>query len=130
MNSLSDIINNLKITLNNFYDTVTNKTEDDKIREEYLSKYSSLQKKLTQESEKLINSEEFSSLSDIKKQNALFNLRFEDYKIGVKEELLRKANLLENITYNDPYCKEPENNSYLYVGVILIVFAILLLKFI
>jgi len=128
MSFINNTISNIKTSLNNFYDTVTNKQTDYKEREAIQSKYSAMATKITQEYQDLINSESFNKLSEIKKQNALFNLRFVDYKIGVKEELLKKANLLDNIIYNDPYCKEPINNTYMFVGIVLIVFAILFIK--
>ena len=102
MNFISNLYDDIKLSLHNFYDTITNKQTDIKMKEEIQSKYSALQTKITQEYADLVNSESYSNLSEIKKQNALFNLKFEDYKIGVKEQLLHKANLLDNIIYNDP----------------------------
>ena len=128
MNFVNNIFDNIKTSLNNFYDTVTNKQTDYKEREALQSKYSAMATKITQEYQDFVNSEAYNKLSEVKKQNALFNLRFEDYKIGVKEELLKKANLLDNIVYNDPYCREPINNTYMFVGIVLIVFAILFFK--
>lgn len=126
---INTMYESIKESLNTFYNDITNKTDEIKIRDEYQSKYSTLAGKLTQEYNELIMSEEFSRMDENKKQNALFNLRFEDYKLGVKEQLLKKANLLDNIIYNDPYCKEPENNTYLFIGIVLVIFAILLIKF-
>ncbi len=126
---INTMYESIKQSLNTFYNDVTNKTDEIKIKDEYQSKYSALSSKLTQEYNELVMSEEFSRMDENKKQNALFNLRFEDYKIGVKEQLLKKANLLDNIIYNDPYCKEPENNTYLFIGIVLVIFAILLIKF-
>jgi hypothetical protein len=128
MSFINNTIQNIKTSLNNFYDTVTNKQTDYKERDVIQSKYSSMATKITQEYQDLVNSESYNKLSEVKKQNALFNLRFEDYKIGVKEELLKKANLLDNIVYNDPYCREPINNTYMFVAIVLIVFAILFAK--
>lgn len=128
MNSVSNIINNIKLSLADFYNQITNKQSDIKIKDEIRSKYSTLQTKITQEYEDLVNSENYKYLEDNKKQNALFNLRFEDYKIGVKEQLLYKANLLDSIVYNDPYCKEPVNNTYIFIGIVMIVIAILFSK--
>ena len=126
---INTIYDSIKESLNTFYNDITNKSVEIKIKDEYQSKYYALAGKLTQEYNKIAMSEEFLRMDENKKQNALFNLKFEDYKIGVKEQLLKKANLLDNIVYNDPYCKEPENNTYLFIGIVLIVFAILLIKF-
>jgi hypothetical protein len=61
------------------------------------------------------------------KQNALFNLDFEEYKKQVKKQLITEEVDYAKIKYLDNYCKEPETNAYLYIGIIIIIFAILLM---
>jgi hypothetical protein len=61
------------------------------------------------------------------KQNALFNLDFEEYKKQVKKEMKEEVVDYSKIKYLDNYCKEPETNSYLYIGISMIVFAIILM---
>lgn len=61
------------------------------------------------------------------KQNALFNLDFEEYKKQVKKQLIEEKVDYSKIKYLDNYCKEQEINAYLYIGVIMIIFAIILM---
>ena len=62
------------------------------------------------------------SQEDRLKQNALFNLDFEEYKNQVKKEMKEEV-----VDYSDNYCKEPETNAYLYIGILMIIFAIILM---
>ena len=61
------------------------------------------------------------------KQNALFNLDFEEYKKQVKKQLIEEEVDYSKVKYLDNYCKEPETNAYLYIGIIMIIFAIILM---
>jgi hypothetical protein len=67
------------------------------------------------------------SQEDKAKQNALFNLDFEEYKKQVKKALIEDEVDYSKIKYLDNYCKTPETNAYLYIGIIMIIFAIILL---
>ena len=61
------------------------------------------------------------------KQNALFNLDFEEYKKQVKKTLIEQEVDYSKIKYLDNYCKESDTNAYLYIGIIIIIIALLLL---
>lgn len=67
------------------------------------------------------------SQEDRLKQNALFNLDFEEYKKQVKKEMKEEVVDYSAIKYLDNYCKEPETNAYLYIGILMIIFAIFLI---
>lgn len=62
-----------------------------------------------------------------KKQNALFNLDFENYKREVKKT--KKTDFVDyrNLQYLDNYCKPKHENTFFIIGVVLIVFAIVLM---
>lgn len=62
-----------------------------------------------------------------RKQNALFNLDFEEYKKQVKKNMKEEVVDYEKIKYLDNYCKPQVDNTYLIIGIILIVFAIILM---
>lgn len=62
-----------------------------------------------------------------RKQNALFNLDFEEYKKQVKKNMKDEVVDYEKIKYLDNYCKPRVDNTYLIIGIILIVFAIILM---
>lgn len=66
-------------------------------------------------------------------QEALNNLDFEDYKKQVYKERKRRALELEKnppeFKFNDDYCenKSDVSNSYLFIGILLIIFAIIMM---
>ena len=62
-----------------------------------------------------------------KKRNALFNLDFEEYKKQVKKTMKEEKIDYEKIKYLDNYCIPSVDNTYLIIGIILIVFAIILM---
>ena len=64
---------------------------------------------------------------DRKKQNALFNLDFEEYKKQVKKNMKSEVVDYEKIKYLDNYCKPQVDNTYLIVGIVMIVFAVILM---
>jgi hypothetical protein len=64
---------------------------------------------------------------DRKKQNALFNLDFEEYKKQVKKERKEEVVDYEKIKYLDNYCKPTEDYTFLIVGIVMILFAIILM---
>ncbi len=63
-----------------------------------------------------------------KKMNALLNLDFEDYKKEIKLYNLERDEIdYSKLEYNDSYCKPTQNNTFLIIGVVLIIFAIALI---
>ena len=62
-----------------------------------------------------------------RKKNALFNLDFEEYKKQIKKAYKEEKVDYENIKYLDNYCKQEVDNTYLIIGIIMIVFAIVLM---
>ncbi len=66
-------------------------------------------------------------------QEALNNLDFEDYKTQVYLEREKQKKLLQTnppqFKFNDDYCgsKSDVSNAYLFTGIILIVFAIIMM---
>jgi len=62
-----------------------------------------------------------------KKWNALFNLDFDEYKKQVKKEYHEQQVDYSKIKYLDNYCIPRVDNTYLIVGIVLIVFAIILM---
>jgi len=73
---------------------------------------------------------------DRKKQNALFNLDFEDYKKQVREQMKmdntpeKYLEKIKNLNFNDTYCKNKTTNIYLIIGIVLIIFSFILMIFI
>ncbi len=64
------------------------------------------------------------------KQNALFNLDFEEYKRQVKNEtklMQDKLNQLNYVTNPSDMIKQNQNNIYLISGIILIIVAFILM---
>jgi hypothetical protein len=72
---------------------------------------------------------------DKKKQNALFNLDFEEYKKQVKKQLKidntpeKYLEKIKNLRFPDDVCQNQKDNTYLIIGIILIVFAFILMIF-
>ena len=72
---------------------------------------------------------------DRKKQNALFNLDFEEYKKQVKKQLKidntpeKYLEKIKNLRFPDDVCQNQKENIYLIIGIILIVFAFILMIF-
>ena len=72
---------------------------------------------------------------DKKKQNALFNLDFEEYKKQVKKQLKidntaeKYLEKIKNLRFPDDMCQNQKDNTYLLIGIILIVFAFILMIF-
>jgi hypothetical protein len=72
---------------------------------------------------------------DRKKQNALFNLDFEEYKKQVKKQLKidntpeKYLEKIKNLRFPDDVCQNQKDNTYLIIGIILIVFAFILMIF-
>ncbi len=62
-----------------------------------------------------------------KKQNALFNLDFEEYKKQIKKSYKEEQVDYSKVKYLDNYCKPEPQQHYFYIGVVLIVFAIVLM---
>jgi hypothetical protein len=62
-----------------------------------------------------------------KKQNALFNLDFEEYKKQVKQNYIEEQVDFERIKYLDNYCKPTVDNTFLIIGIIMISFAFILI---
>jgi hypothetical protein len=66
-------------------------------------------------------------------QEALNNLDFEDYKKQVYKEREKQQKLLQKsppqFKFNDDYCdsKSDISNAYLFTGILLIVFAIIMM---
>lgn len=72
---------------------------------------------------------------DRKKQNALFNLDFEEYKKQVKKQfkidnsLEKYLEKVKNLRYPDDNCDNKKDNIYLIIGIVLIIFAFILMIF-
>lgn len=68
-----------------------------------------------------------------RKQNALFNLNFDEYKKEVKNKFKidnTPQNYLEkiqNLEFSDSKCKKHHDNTFLTIGVMMIIFAIILM---
>jgi hypothetical protein len=63
-----------------------------------------------------------------KKMNALLNLDFEDYKKQVKKDRIEQDRVdYSKIKFADNYCKPTQNNTFLIIGIVLIIFAIALI---
>ncbi len=63
-----------------------------------------------------------------KKMNALLNLDFEDYKKQVKEDRVERDEIdYSKLEFVDNYCKPKDDNTFLIIGIVLIIFAILLM---
>lgn len=62
-----------------------------------------------------------------RKQNALFNLDFEEYKNQVKKDRKEEVIDYEKIKYLDNYCIPKEDYTFLIVGIVMILFAIVLM---
>jgi hypothetical protein len=70
-----------------------------------------------------------------KKQNALFNLDFEEYKKQVKKQMQidntpeQYLEKIQNLKFPDDGCVNDVDYTYLIVGIVLIIFAFILLIF-
>ncbi len=69
------------------------------------------------------------------KQNALFNLDFEEYKKQVKKQFKidnapeKYLEKIRNLRFSDDACHNKYNNTHLIIGIILIIFAFILMLF-
>lgn len=62
------------------------------------------------------------------KMNALFNLNFEDYKKEVKRDRIKQDVVdYSKLKFIDNYCIPTQDNTFLIIGIVLIVFSIILM---
>jgi hypothetical protein len=63
-----------------------------------------------------------------KKMNALFNLDFDDYKKQVKKDRIESDKVdYSKLQFIDNYCIPKQDNTFLIIGIVLIVFSIILM---
>lgn len=62
-----------------------------------------------------------------RKKNALFNLDFEEYKKQVKKDRIEEVVDYDKIRYLDNYCIPTVDYTFLIVGIVIILFAIILM---
>ena len=97
---------------------------------DYLKKISG-DKTKTQEDVNKMNRSKYSqdlTVDEQRKLNALLNLDFEDYKKEIKLYNLERDEIdYSKLEYNDNYCKPSQNNTFLIIGIVLIIFAITLM---